>query len=208
MVKALAGLLVVLTVPSLAGDTWQICVEDGSSLLTSPVRGAVVREIRLLMGRQVARIEFDGCAPDVPIMRLTISAEAPDGLEGVLGLAYRRSDRVQPILKVFHGPLVRYIGEPNNASAIGRALARVAAHEASHFLGQQTHHCRIGLMRAVLPPFELAAKDRWPFRRTSRCRADDRTVARDLHSTEARTMAHGGFGSQRLASGPGESSIR
>ena len=208
MVKALAGLLVVLTVPSLAGDTWQICVEDGSSLLTSPVRGAVVREFRLLMGRQVARIEFEECAPDGPLMRLTISAEAPEGLDGVLGLAYRRSGRVQPILKVFHGPLMRYIGEPNNAYAIGRALARVAAHEASHFLGQQTHHCRIGLMRAVLPPFELAAKDRWPFLRTARCRVDERTVTQDLHSAEARAVAHGGFGSQRLVSGPGESSIR
>ena len=179
MVKIFAGLLVALATPSIAGGAWKICVEDGGSLLGTPVRAAVVREFRSLMGGQVERIEFEECASGVPQMRLAIKAEAPEGLDGVLGLAYRRRDRVEPRLNVFHGPLVRYIGEPNNATAIGRALARVAAHEAAHFLEQQAHHCEFGLMRAVLPAYELAARDRWPFRRASNCRTDETSVAQD-----------------------------
>ena len=208
MVKIIAGLLATLAAPSIAGGAWQICVDDRDSLLAAPVRAAVLREFRSLMVGQVERIAFANCATDLPRMQLAITAEAPEGLEGVLGLAHRRRDRIEPRLHVFHGPLVRYIGVPNNANAIGRALARVAAHEAAHFLEQQVDHCEFGLMRAVLPAYELAARNRWPFRRTPHCRTDARTVAQDRLVTEGRASHRDDPASHRLESEFGESPIR
>lgn len=208
MVEIIAGLLVVFATPSIAGGAWQICVEDRVSLLATPVRAAVLREFGFPLDGQVARLEFKKCATGLPHMRLAIEAEAPKGLDGVLGLAYRRRDRIEPRLYVFHGPLVRYIGEPNNAHAIGRALARVAAHEAAHFLEQQAQHCESGLMRAVLPAYELTAKDRWPFRRSSPCRPDRSAVAQDRLIGEARTSRRDSPPGQRLDSDSKELPIR
>ncbi len=208
MVKIVAGLLLVLATPSVAGVRWQICMDDSASLLTTPVRAAVLREFQSLMGGQVARIEFQRCASDVPRMRLAIKREPPEGLEEVLGLAYRRRGRIEPRLEVFHGALIRYLGEPNNANAIGRALARVAAHEAKHFLEQQGDHCELGLMRAVLPAYELAARNRWPFRRTSRCRTDKASIAQHGSISEPRAPVRQQLRDQRLASESEESPIR
>ena len=208
MVKVVAGLLVVLATPGLAGGTWQICMDDSASLLTTPVRAAVLREFQSLMGGHAARIEFGGCASDVPRMQLAIKREPPAGLEEVLGLAYRQRGRIEPQLEVFHGPLIRYLGKPNNANAIGRALARVAAHEAEHFLEQQARHCELGLMRAVLPAYELAAKNRWPFRRTSRCRTDKASLAQHGSDSEPRARGRQQRRDQRMASDSEESPIR
>ena len=171
MVKILAGLAVLLAAPSVLGAAWQVCVEDDASLLTTPVRAAVLREFQTLVGSRVARIEFERCSVDSPRMRLAIKDEPPSQFEDVLGLAYRDRDRIEPVLHVFRGPLVRYLGAPNSSEAVGRAVARVAAHEATHFLHQQAHHCERGLMRATFPPYELASQDSRPFRRFARCRA-------------------------------------
>ena len=133
----------------------------------------MLREFTAVMGSHSMRIEFDQCATGPPRVRLAVVDEAPEGLDGVLGLAYRSREGVQPRLEVFHGPLVRYLGEPNNSGAIGRALARVAAHEAAHFLFQGGHHCRLGLMRTVIPAYELGATDRTPFLQTRSCQTDD-----------------------------------
>ena len=132
MVKAISILLAASGIPSVLGASWTVCVEDSASLLNTPIRAAILREFRSVMGG-------------------------------------RRIERMLPAS--FYGSLVPYLGEPNNASTIGRALARVAAHEAAHFLDQQAHHCKNGLLRATFPAYELAAQNPWPFRHTPRCNA-------------------------------------
>ena len=169
MVKATAVLATGLGATSVLHASWTVCVEDNESLLNVPVRAAILREFPSVIGGRGARLAFRSCPTDSPRLQLSISREPPDHLSGILGLALRRSDRIEPSLQVFYGPLVRYLGAPNNASAIGRAVARVAAHEVAHFLDQQHHHCAKGLLRARFPAYELAARNPWPFRGAAHC---------------------------------------
>lgn len=165
-------MIALLVAPAAFGGSWTVCVTDTSTLLTPPVRGAVTREFHSLMGGHRAGLAFDKCAKGGPKIHLLIKDEPPNGLEGVLGLARRNRDRIEPQLQVFYGSLVRYLGEPNSAEAIGRAVARVAAHEAVHFLEQQPHHCQRGLLQAMLSAYELLAADPAPFHFDPQCAPD------------------------------------
>ncbi len=172
MVKRVSILIALLTAPAAFGGSWTVCVTDTSALLTPPVRGAATREFHSLMGGHGAGLAFDKCTKGRLRIHLLIKDEPPNGLEGVLGLARRKRDRIEPQLQVFYGSLVRYLGEPNNAEAIGRAVARVAAHEAAHFLNQQPHHCERGLLQAMLSAYELLAAEPSPFHFEPQCAPD------------------------------------
>ncbi len=172
MVKHVSILIALLTAPAAFGDSWTVCVTDTSALLTPPVRGAATREFRSVMGGHGAGLAFDKCTKGRLRIHLLIKDEPPNGLEGVLGLARRKRDRIEPQLQVFYGSLVRYLGEPNNAEALGRAVARVAAHEAAHFLNQQPHHCERGLLQAMLSAYELLAAEPSPFHFEPQCAPD------------------------------------
>ena len=172
MVKRVSILIALLTAPAAFGGSWTVCVTDTSALLTPPVRGAATREFHSLMGGHGAGLAFDKCTKGRLRIHLLIKDEPPDGLEGVLGLARRKRDRIEPQLQVFYGSLVRYLGEPNSAEAIGRAVARVAAHEAAHFLNQQPHHCERGLLQAMLSAYELLAAEPSPFHFEPQCAPD------------------------------------
>ena len=201
MVKIQAALLMASLAPGAIGATWTVCVEDSGELLNTPLRGAVLREFRELMGGRGTDLGFGACLRDSRKIRLEIRGEAPDHLEGVLGLAYRRSERIEPRLKVFYGPLVRYIGDPNSTELIGRAIARVAAHEALHFLDQQPSHCADGLMRPEFSVWELVGSDRGPFRPAHDCEAvDSHEPDRGLRSTAEQHDAQGRNRRERGAS--------
>lgn len=172
MVKHVSILIALLTAPAAFGGSWTVCVTDTSALLTPPVRGAATREFHSLMGGHGAGLAFDKCTKGRLRIHLLIKDEPPGGLEGVLGLARRKRDRIEPQLQVFYGSLVRYLGEPNNAEALGRAVARVAAHEAAHFLNQQPHHCERGLLQAMLSAYELLAAEPSPFHFEPQCAPD------------------------------------
>lgn len=157
--------------PAALAGSWTVCVQDTASLLNAPIRAAVLYEFRWLMRGNTARLDFESCPADSAHVKLSIKPEPPEHLPGILGMARHGGGRIEPRLQVFYGPLVRYLGEPNNASAVGRAVARVAAHEAAHFIRQQAHHCEDGLLRAAFPAHELAARNPWPFRNLLQCRA-------------------------------------
>ena len=172
MVKHGSILIALVMAPTAFGGSWTVCVTDTSALLTPPVRGAVTREFHSLMGGHRTGLAFDKCTKGGSRIHLVIKDEPPNGLEGALGLARRKHDRIEPQLQVFYGSLVRYIGEPNNSEALGRAVARVAAHEAAHFLKQQPHHCERGLLQAMLSAYELLAADPAPFHFDPQCAPD------------------------------------
>ena len=201
MVKIQAALLVASFAPGAFGATWTVCLEDSGELLNTPLRGAVLREFRGLMGGQGAELSFGTCVQDSRKIRLEILGEAPEHLEGVLGLAYRRSERIEPRLKVFYGPLVQYIRDPNSTLLIGRAIARVAAHEAMHFIEQQSSHCADGLMRPGFSVSDLLGSDRGPFRHAHDCKAvDSREPIRGLRSNAERHNTQGRNRRERGAS--------
>lgn len=184
--------MLVLTValPSALGAAWTVCVQDSDAQLSAPVRAAALREFGELMGAQRASLEFGVCPSAGLRVQLQVLAEAPEYPSNVLGQAHRRHERIEPLLKVYYGSLVRYLGHPNSAYAIGRAVARVAAHETMHFLDQDPSHCSHGLLRSGFGAWELMASDSKPFRHGGDCRrvapppslqqlvADARTVER------------------------------
>ena len=173
MVKIVAVLVALGCLPATFGASWTVCVGDRGSLLNAPIRAAVLREFNSVMGGRNARLAFESCPVEGSRILLAIEREPPYPLPGVLGLASRKLDRIQPNLLVFYDPLVRFLGEPNNSGAIGRALARVAAHETAHFLDQQSHHCTHGLLRSGFSSFELRSPSSRPFRTARRCREDE-----------------------------------
>lgn len=179
MVKKGALLLAVVTAPGAFGASWTVCVEDSRRLLSTPVRAAMGKEFRRVLGTEGARLTFGVCADGPRQILLRIRDEPPEELTGVLGRARRRSSEIQPDLEVFYGAMVHYLGEPISARAIGRALARVSAHEAGHFLEQQVHHCSHGLMRPMFPAHELLAADPAPFRTSRRFCPEVATDAED-----------------------------
>lgn len=168
MVKKGALWLAVMTAPGAIGASWTVCIEDSKPLLSTPLRAAMWKEFRTVLGSGKARLTFGGCADDPRQILLEIQAEPPEALSGVLGRAHRRSGAVRPSLEVFYGAMVRYLGKPISARALGRALARVAAHEVAHFLAQEVRHCSHGLMRPMFAAHELLAADPTPFRTARR----------------------------------------
>lgn len=189
MVKARAVLLLTVALPSALGAAWTVCVQDSDALLSAPVRAAALREFSELMLAQRASLDFGNCATEGRRIQLEVLAEAPEYLDNVLGQAYRRRERIEPLLKVYYGSLVRYLGYPNNAYAIGRAVARVAAHETKHFLDQDPSHCSHGLLRPGFGAWELMASDSQPFLNGGDCRRVDSLPS--LHALVADARADG-----------------
>lgn len=179
MVKIGAALLGLVAASGSYGAKWTVCVEDPQSLLSTPLQAAMLREFHTLMGGRISRLRFAGC--DGMPLRIALKVkQAPSTvLDGVLGLARIRSAHVEPRLEIYYQPMLRYLGNPNSSEAIGRALARVAAHETEHFLAQQVQHCRAGLLRSRFPAPELLAASPEPFRLCGRCRAHRRRSERE-----------------------------
>ncbi len=158
---------------------WTVCVEDSQSLLSTPLQAAMLREFQTLMGGRSSRLRFADCG-GIPLQIVLEVKKAPAAaLDGVLGLARIRSAHVEPRLEIYYQPMLRYLGNPISSEAIGRALARVAAHETEHFLAQQMHHCSDGLLRSRFPAQELLAVSPEPFRPWVRCRAPRRRSERE-----------------------------
>jgi hypothetical protein len=86
---------------------------------------------------------------DVPTARpIRVSLDATEQV-----LAFRTTSHAS-ILSIVHD------------HELGRALGRVLAHEIGHLLLGVPYHDKVGLMRAVFRPDELAEPDRAPFRLT------------------------------------------
>ena len=173
MKKILLAVLLLLVVPKAFSASWTVCVEDRNSLLPVPVRGAMTKEFVRLVGHLVDGPRFGECREQWRTVAMTIQEEPPMGLEGVLGLAYREDNRIQPQLILFHGSLYRHAGRPNAGEALGRSLARVAAHEVLHFVGQRHQHCDRGLLMSSFSAYDLTAPDLWSLGYQRTCRTHD-----------------------------------
>jgi hypothetical protein len=98
-----------------------------------------------------------------PAISLVISAHAPARYANALGLARRDGRRIFPELHIYQEAVRRLIGHRASVAQLGRALARVAAHELGHYLLQEAHHEEKGLMRASFEAAQLFSEDSAPF---------------------------------------------
>jgi hypothetical protein len=163
----LAWLLLLFSVAtaSAAEARSAVCIEDAADL-AEPARAAFQKEfLRMLTPLSVAPYwsEADSCAsPGIRVRILPSSSDAP---ADALGRARVVDGRISGDIQVVLAPVLG-CDCVQGWEGVGRALARIAAHELNHHLRQQAGHHREGLMRAAISVRELAASDassiRWP----------------------------------------------
>lgn len=144
-----------------------VIIVDRSGLEPA-VRGAVYRELVLLIGHRDVRFRWSSDTSGTPgeirlEFRPGIFAANPEAL----GVARLENGEVSPDLAVFPDVVAARLASLSSSAALGRALARVASHEIIHYLDQSPGHHSHGLMREVFSSDELASDDPTPFRRIS-----------------------------------------
>ena len=163
MIKRASYLLVPTILLYLApiASGLEVCIDDKVAL-AGPARAEFHREFEFLLTRDRVRLKWGRCRSEV----LTLSIERRrDGMPpSVLGAALSRGDVILPKLAVFADPVMSYT-QAAGWNVVGRALARVAAHEVRHFLDQTDGHRPHGLMQAAFHPTELRVPDVRPFLR-------------------------------------------
>ena len=140
-------------------DAPRLCWEDLAGL-AAPARASLVRELRaLLPGLDVERATAERPCDRGATIRLAILDARRDIPADALGLAYTRGGRIEPRLEVFVEPVVRLTGAAD-WEVVGRALARVAAHEAIHYIQQRAGHDEHGLFSAHFTADGLTRRER------------------------------------------------
>src|SRR5262245_35316646 len=93
---------------------------------------------------------FEGsCAPDAVAPALAVAASLAD--------TSISSGRVLPFFRVDCPRLIRMLGSQLEPSVLGRALARVIAHEIYHIVARTTDHQQNGVAKAVFSLRDLTA---------------------------------------------------
>jgi hypothetical protein len=151
--KIAAGLLCAGIV---GAEVRTVCVHDRVRLSVYAQNAFAAEATRLLRGEGIT-IHFRECAG--PSVSLVIAAHPPHRYPRALGLANRSGDRVVPELRVYTEPILKILGRQASAAQVGRAIARVAAHELGHYRWQQIHHDDHGLMGATFEPRDLGSED-------------------------------------------------
>lgn len=142
-------------------ESRQVCL-DSHAGLNAPTLGSFYKEFQSLVGPRGVELAESGCEPDAIRLSLHQRAEGHDA--DVLGAARREGSRIAPRLEVYLDRVVAMMPESRCWNVVGRALARVAAHEVAHFIGQDQRHSQTGLLQARFSGAQLAADDSYPFR--------------------------------------------
>ena len=156
-VVALWGLLSAAVLPA---TPLEIClVNEG---LLAPSAAAELRsELRRLLPAHRITYVSTPCSSEGPSVVITFRAEGSRAVPDALGAARIRNGRIEPEVEVFLAPVERLVG--GGWERVGRALARVAAHETLHYLRQQTHHDQRGVLTETFDAKRLRDDDCLPF---------------------------------------------
>jgi len=122
------------------GQGQSICLEDGAGLGPAAL-SSFEREFRELLPGWTVK----GCGGDS--VRVSIRFDPPARYRSALGLAQTNKERVLPCIELYVNPLLRLLGGVRAPAIVGRALARVAAHEVAHYALQLREHHSNGLLR-------------------------------------------------------------
>jgi len=149
------ALVLLLSTVAYGEVSQAVCLSDrvGLNAHSRTTFDTEIREILKPIGVTFHEICTEGA------VRVVLSHHPPTRYAGALGLAYRHGDRILAGLHVYLQPVVKLLGERASAGVVGRALARVAAHEVGHYVFQQTDHHHHGLMREAFPLAQLASDD-------------------------------------------------
>jgi len=150
-------LLFLAVLGSAQAQLLDVCLEDRVGL-NSATKTAFAEELSILLEKTEWRLN---CHPSA--VRLAVRFSPPLRYASALGLAYRTGERIAPRLEVYLNTVLRSLNEVRAPSVVGRALARVAAHELVHFTFQRTDHDASGLLAERFPATQLAGADSRPF---------------------------------------------
>jgi hypothetical protein len=139
----------------------QVCLDDQAGLNT-PALGSFYKEFQTLAGPRGVELAESGCEPNA--IRLSLYPTAQVQATDVLGAARVEQSRIAPRLEIYLDRVVALMPETRCWNVVGRALARVAAHEVAHFISQDQRHTEAGLLRAQFSGTQLASEDSYPFR--------------------------------------------
>ncbi|MCB9383245.1 MAG: hypothetical protein H6509_01420 [Bryobacterales bacterium] len=139
----------------------KVCIEDRAGVGV-PARAGLLRELHALLPKLDLEVADAGCNTlgDAGVL-LSLRSERAGIPEDALGLAFRGNGEILPRLEVFVEPVVR-LTRAGDWETVGRALARVAAHELMHYSRQSDQHATHGLMQARLSASELVSEDLRP----------------------------------------------
>jgi hypothetical protein len=161
-IRGIFGVLLAgLTVGGALAQTREVCLEDRAGL-NAPTMGSFYQELQLLVGPRGVKIEDEDCRADA--IRIALHRSAPHQPSDVLGAAPIAGSQIAPQLEVYVDRVVELMPERQCWNVVGRALARVAAHEVAHYLGQQQQHSDTGVLQAGFSGAQLASEDSYPFR--------------------------------------------
>ncbi len=153
---ASAFVLVGMTSQALA---LSVCLEDRAEIGV-PARAGLLRELHALLPGIEVELGRCNALGDADVALAVLRSR-----EGVpvdaLGLAYRADGAILPRLELFVDPVMR-LTRAGDWETLGRALARVAAHELLHYRRQSGDHDPHGLLQARLSAAELVSEDLRP----------------------------------------------
>jgi len=139
----------------------QVCLVDQAGL-SPPALGSFYREFQTLVGPRGLELAESECEPEA--IRLSLYRRAQGHDADVLGAARRESSKIAPRLEIYIDPIVELLPESHCWNTVGRAVARVAAHEVAHFFDQDQRHSEAGLLRVRFSGAQLASDDSYAFR--------------------------------------------
>ena len=164
MTSRLRLLVPTLLVSALAlrADELRVCVEDRAGL-SAPARAGLLRELNALLPEVELLLGSDACHAEASSDVLLSVVDSRPGIPAdALGLAFRASSgAILPRLEIFVDPVARLTGA-GDWQVLGRALARVAAHELLHYSRQTGDHDAHGLLQSRLTPSELTSEENRP----------------------------------------------
>jgi hypothetical protein len=143
---------VALAPAAIAGNGLRLCLETQVEVSVAARAELLVELIRLLPGVGLADPSL--CPEERDAIRIALTKSAADHPPDALGAIQVSQGRVAPPALVFVDAVARY-SRATGERALGRALARVAAHELLHFLRQSEEHAHDGLLQEKLTAQDL-----------------------------------------------------
>lgn len=133
-----------------------VCIANEAKL-NLPTLSALQAELRILVPGGKVRLDASAC--DFTALLLDTTSEQSD----ILARTQRSGDRIAASTELFVPVIHDMLGETRSPKLLGRALARVIAHEIGHFLEQSGTHQTVGAMQAHFGLRDLTTGDSLPY---------------------------------------------
>ena len=133
-----------------------LCIINGAKL-NLPTLSALQSELRILVPGGKVRLDASSC--DFTALLLDVTSEHSD----VLARTRLKGGRIAASTELFVPVIHDILGETRSPKLLGRALARVIAHEIGHFLNQSGTHQTVGAMQTHFGIRDLTSGDSVPY---------------------------------------------